>query len=203
MMKCDEARELLADYWEMPESEWNRVRVDEHVKGCAACAEELEIWRESDRLIRSASLNDFPGLPGRGSVSSSVMDRIYSEESWRLPVSDRLYSIPHRLRIRLLSLVAGFLAMFGCAFLYQLISPSAAADYLPSSGVMNVSALGGSEASEFSIAGIEGVPVASIGDPVVLSLSIVDSYPDYLFVLSMFGLICALLTLNWLARTRA
>ncbi|HZG55111.1 zf-HC2 domain-containing protein [Paenibacillus sp.] len=202
-MKCDDIRELLPDYWDQPEGDWSRVRVDEHVKRCPACAEEFEMWRESASLIQSAAWEEATELPERGAVSASVMDRIYADEGWRKPVAERLYRIPHRLRIRLLSLVAGCLAMFGCAFLFRLLSPGATATVLPSSGVMTVNALGGGEASEFSIAGIEGVPVASIGDPVVLGLSVVDSYPDYLFVLSMLGLICALLTMNWLARIRA
>jgi hypothetical protein len=202
-MKCDEVRDLLADYWELPEGDWNRRRVDEHAKGCRGCSEELEIWRESALLIQSIDFNDEPALPERGTVSASVMDRIYTDESWRLPVTEKLYAIPHRLRIRLLSLIAGCLAMFGCGFLYYVTSPGMTASYVPSSGMMTVSALGGGDTMEFSIAGVEGVPVASIGDPIVLGLSVVESYPNYLFVLSLLGMICALLTMNWLARIRA
>jgi len=201
-MKCEEIRELMPDYGDMPEGDWNRTRVDEHVKRCPACKEEFEIWRESALLIQSAALDAEPELPARGTVSASVMDRIYTDESWRLPVAEKLYSIPHRLRIRLLSLVAGCLAMFGCGLLYRLMTPDASADYVPDAGIISVNALGGGETNEFALAGIEGVPVASIGDPIVLGLSMVDSYPDYLFVLSMLGLIIALLTMNWLARVR-
>jgi hypothetical protein len=48
----------------------------------------------------------------------------------------------------------------------------------------------------------EGLPVASIGDPIVLALPLVDSYPNYLLVISMFGLIGTLLLLNWFMRIR-
>jgi hypothetical protein len=201
MMKCDEVRELLADYWELPEGDWNRRRIADHAKGCLHCREELEMWGESALLIQSIDFDDEPNLAERGAVSSSVMDRIYKDESWRMPVTEKLYAIPHRLRVRLMSLIAGCLAMFGCAFLYYVTNPYPAS-YMPSSGVMSVGALGGSDGMEFSIAGVEGVPVASIGDPIVLGLSVVDSYPNYLFVLSLLGLICALLTMNWLARVR-
>jgi len=201
-MKCEEIREMMPDYWDLPEGDWNRVRIDEHVKRCAGCAEEFQIWKESAELIQTAGLGQLEELPSQRNVSASVMERIYSDESWRLPVAERLYSIPHRLRVRLLALVAGCLALFGSAFFFNLVMPDAPSPTAPSAGVIDVSALGESE-TEFSLASIEGVPVASVGDPVVLSLPVVDSYPDYLFVLSMLGLICALLTLNWLARIRA
>lgn len=201
-MKCEEIRELLPDYWDMPEGDWNRVRVEEHVKRCRSCAEEFELWRESGDLIHTAALEEVPLLPERGTVSASVMDRIYADESWRLPVADRLHRIPQALRVRLLSIVAGCLALFGCAMLLRLITPESSGSMRPSSGLMSVHALGAGEMTEFALEGIEGVPVASIGDPVVLGLSVAQSYPDYLFVLSLLGLICALLTMNWIARIR-
>ena len=202
-MKCEDIREILPEYWDKPEGDFARVRVDEHVKRCAACAEEFELWRESGELLQSVEWSESFELPARGAVSAGVMDRIYADEGWRLPVAERLHSIPHRLRLRLLSIVAGCLAMFGCAFLYRLLTPGTSGEALPSSGLMSVNALGGGETNDFALAGIEGVPVASIGDPVVLGLTVMESYPDYLFVLSMLGLICALLTMNWLARIRA
>ncbi|MCI3920302.1 zf-HC2 domain-containing protein [Paenibacillus sp. TRM 82003] len=200
MMKCEEFRDLIVEYGEWAEDDWNRRRVEEHAKGCRACAEELELWQESATIIQSIDFEDIDKLPERGAVSSNVMERIYADESWRLPVSEKLYAIPRRLRLRLISLIAGCLAMFGCGFLYYLMEPNSGA---PSSGVLNVSALGGSEDTGIAIAGIDGIPVASIGDPIILGLSVVNTYPNYLFVLSLIGLICALLSLNWLARIRA
>lgn len=202
-MKCDEVRELLLDYWDLEEGDWNRVRVDEHVKRCPACKEEFELWSESARLIQTSVAEDFPPVSERGPVSTLVMDRIYADEGWSKPIAERLYSIPHKLRIRLLTMIAGCLAVFGSAFVYQLIVPDDSASGFPSSGVISVNALGSSDTAEFSFAGIEGVPVASIGDPIVLGLPVVDSYPDYLFALSLLGMICALLTLNWLSRLRS
>lgn len=203
MMKCDEVRERIVEYGEWPENDWNRRRVDEHVKGCRACAEELRLWQESASLIQAIDFEaDVEALRERGRMSSSVMNRIYADESWRLPVNEKLYAIPHRLRIRLMSLIAGCLAMFGCAFLYYMMEPEPTTSYVPSSGVLSVSALGGSENAGLALAGLDGIPVASIGDPIILGLPVVDSYPDYLLVLSLIGLICALLTLNWLARIR-
>ncbi|MNW18862.1 hypothetical protein D3C71_2185930 [compost metagenome] len=44
------------------------------------------------------------------------------------------------------------------------------------------------------------VPVASISDPFVLK--VVPAFPQYYVALSLLGLVMALLTLNWLSRTR-
>lgn len=202
-MRCDDVRELFGDYWDVPEGDWTRVRVDEHVKRCSLCAEEFELWKESAELIQSTALLPERLLPEKGALSSSVMDRIYETERWRLPVANRLYSIPERLRRRLTGLIAVCLALFTTGFTLNLLLPSTTADNAPASaGLMNVGALGGADAG-FMLVGIEGVPVASIGDPIILNLPQVESYPDFMLVLSLLGMICTLLIMNWFARLRA
>ena len=199
MIKCEDLLELIPDYPELPEGDPRRILVDEHVKECDSCREQLEIWLEGSALIQSAALEAPDPVLERVSVSESVMQRIYAEESWRMPVAERLYRIPYRLRIRLLTLVASCLALFGCGVLFRLLPPGTFGPR-PSYGIMSVNALG--KSSGFSLTVLEGVPVASIGDPVVLGLSL-NHYPDYLLALSLIGIICSILTMNWLARIRS
>lgn len=201
-MKCKEIQAVLPDYWDLPADNWNRVRVDEHVKHCLVCKNELEWWRQSADMIQSLRMDEDCPLPEPGKVSQSVMDRIYQDEGWRRPVSEKVYEIPRKARVRLMAIIACCLAMFGSAFLYQILFPEPMENTVPTAGVMSGNALGAGEIPGFSIVGLEGVTVASIGDPVVLGLTAVDSYPDYMFALSMFGLICSLLIMNWFARTR-
>lgn len=202
MKNCEEIRLAIPDYWDKESDGPMRTMVDEHIETCSECAKEFQIWQESSLLIQSMALDEQEELPRGETMSVSVMERIYAEESWRIPVAERLHSIPRKLRIRLLSLLSGCLAMFGCGLIYQMLFPAASVPSAPNPGVMQVNALGG-DAGGFMFVGIEGIPVASIGDPLVLGLSVIDSYPNYLFALSMLGVICALLTMNWLARIRA
>jgi len=200
MTKCDDMMELIPEYPDLPENDPNRIRVDEHILQCDACREQLEFWLESSALIQSAALAAPEPVPERVSFADSVMQRIYSEEGWRMPVAERLYRIPYRLRIRLLTLVAACFALFGCGMLYRLIPPGTLFGQSPKYEVMSFQP---GEASGFAITGLEGVPVASIGDPVILGLTVTQSYPDYLLAFSLIGIISALLTMNWLSRIRS
>jgi len=201
MTKCDDMLELIAEYSELPENDPNRILVDEHVKECASCREQLELWLESAALIQTAAAEVPEPVPVRGSVSESVMKRIYAEESWRIPVAERLYRIPYRLRIRLLTLVSACLALFGCSMLFRMLPPELSFGRSSAYGVVSINALGGNS-PKFAFTWLEGVPVASIGDPVVLGMSI-SQYPDYYMALSLIGIVCSLLTLNWLSRLQS
>lgn len=202
-MKCDEVRELFGDYWDAPEGDWTRLRVDEHVKRCSMCAEEFKMWEESAELIQTAALLPEPLLPEKGALSSSVMNRIYEDERWRIPVANRLYMVPNRMRIRLTGLIACCMALFITGFMINLLFPSSGSEgYSNTAGMMNAGALGGDDAG-FVLAGIDGVPVASIGDPIILNLPQIESYPNYMLVLSFLGMICTLLIMNWFARLRS
>lgn len=201
-MKCNEIRELFGDYWDMPENDWNRLRVDEHIKRCGECAAQFKLWQESAELIQSSAafayVDPLPAV--EGGMSRKVMDRIYANEAWRAPIASRMYSIPQRLRIRFTAIIACCLALFVCGFLYQIVTPGEASSSQPTSGVVTVGSLGGEEDNDFAIEGFGEVEIASIGDPVVLAIPSVDSYPDMMLVLSFLGFICALLTLNWFSR---
>jgi hypothetical protein len=202
-MSCAEMKELMVNYHEMLQSDNNRVLVDEHVKQCKECNKELSFWQESFQLIHSANLIETSDLPAQISINKSVMDRIYAQERWRLPIVERIYAIPYALRIRIMTIFATLLTLFIGGFTYTIILPQQIASINTSiTEVMGVKTLGSNESSEFNVVMEEGLPVASIGDPIVLALPLVDSYPNYLLVISMFGLIGTLLLLNWFMRIR-
>jgi hypothetical protein len=202
-MRCDDILELMVNYDDLPEGDWSRVRIDEHVKKCKSCADELSFWLESATLIQTATYSDVSNVQPNVSLSGSVMDRIYSDEKWRIPVSEKLYAIPYRLRLRLTTLIASFLALFCCSIVYSLLSPNGNdAANVPSPGVFGVNALGGNDSNDFYINMAEGLPMASIGEPFVLGLPLVEAYPDYFLAISLLGLIAALLTMNWFVRIR-
>ncbi len=202
-MNCAEIKELMVDYHDLPQTDNNRLLVDEHVQHCTECAKELIFWQESYHLIHSATHIESSDLPAQSSITKSVMERIYTQERWRLPIVERIYAIPYILRIRMMTMFAALLTIFIGGFTYTLILPQEVGSMNTSiTEVMGVKTLGSNESSEFSVIMDEGLPVASIGDPIVLALPLVDSYPDYLLVISMFGLIGTLLLFNWFMRIR-
>lgn len=206
-MKCTDVTELLADYWDLPEHDLRRMAVDEHVKRCKACAEEFELWRESMELIKEAAEPAMIHAPvERPALSASVMDRIYAEESWRMPIQERVLRIPAKLRLRLTAVIAFSLSLFMFSFIYSLTFQEPVDDYsifsADKSGLMPVAnALGEAKAASVG-QGLKSVPVASLSDPFVLKMGSVTYYPNYLLACSFLGLIGALLILNWFIRTR-
>ena len=54
MMKCAEIRKLFSDFIEKQTSKYNTKAVSKHISKCKECQEELEIFRRTIILIRSA-----------------------------------------------------------------------------------------------------------------------------------------------------
>lgn len=202
-MKCNEITELFAEYWDLPEHDHRRTAVEEHLMHCASCAEEFQIWEESRRLISNSSIkSSFPAaVPHR--ISKQVMERIYSDESWRIPVQDKVYSISYRLRRNLTAVISFFLALFIIGFIYSATYEPPTEPFVYSEGFMPIaSAVGDYDDAAYSYAVMKGVPIASIGEPLILGMNPMKSYPDYLVVISMLGIIAALLIMNWFSRVR-
>lgn len=202
-MRCEEVQELLVEYWDMPEEDPRRLAVDQHIEQCEQCAEEYKIWQESAELIKSTSVYSVPtGMTSP--TSSSVMRRIYEDESWRVPVHTRIYHISFRLRRHLTVAMSFFLALM-CISLYFAVSSvpdEEAVAYSPILPVANaVSSEGGIQLTSGAM--LEGVPVASISDPLMLTFGPVEADPNYWMVLSLLGIVTTLLVMNWLSRIRA
>lgn len=210
-MKCNDVQELFGIYFDLPEDDLRRQCVDEHVSRCSACKEEFEIWRESADLIRLAAIDE-PEIPLQGApIASHVMNRIYKDESWRLPIADRIYSIPYKLRRNLTAIIAFCLALFMCSFLYTLVTDhtqeaAAVANHGPQYGLKQaVRASSDEPGDSLNVHTMSRPTLASVGPTIIEPIKIgpIRTMPDYLLALSILGLISTLLIMNWLSRTRA
>ncbi|ANE47957.1 hypothetical protein SY83_18505 [Paenibacillus swuensis] len=201
-MRCSDIQDLLVTYWDMPEEDSQRILVEEHVETCASCREEFDIWRESADLIQVSALIAERPIPTRN-LAESVMERIYSEEAWRLPVHNRIYNMTYKWRRNVSVALALSLAFFCVSFIYSLVSESRSQTLqsaIDSSGLLPEGALTAGMV-DVTADMFQEMPVASISDPIVLKIGAI-SYPDYLVAVSLLGLIGILLILNWFSRTR-
>lgn len=203
-MDCKQCKELLGQYWDLPEDDLIRQQLDEHLLQCADCAEEFALWQQSFELIQQSSVQ--PEVDTQSKIASQVMQRIYQDEGWREPIPHRIYSISYKLRRNLTLAISFFLALFTVGFLYLILSEAEPEPVNYSfDGLMPVaSAVGDSGAKTVSISvPLQGVPVASLSDPFVLGVNSIKDHPDYLVVVSILGIICTLLVMNWFSRIRA
>lgn len=209
-MKCDEIQELFGVYWDLPEYDLKRQRVDEHVKNCRTCAVEFEFWKESTELIQSAAEANELAME-MPPISTNVMNRIYQDESWRVPVTDRKYAISYKFRRNATAAIAACLALFIFSFIYSLV-------YQPTAETVaaaNSSSIFGKIQEPVVIASnkpesmnVHSMPsaVASLkgfSEPFMYQAGPIHTVKDYMIFISLLGLTCTLLIMNWLSRTRS
>ena len=209
-MNCEKVREWFGEYWDLPEDDIRRHSLNEHIAECSHCAQEFKLWQESHELIlkaqSSASSITMPPPPSV-SIAERVMDRIYKDEAWRRPVADRIYSFSYKLRRNLTMILSFCMAMFTVSLVHSLFNrtkgdlPARTEEFTGLMPVANAVANSGSSSSVFE--SLEGVPVASISDPLILRIGHVPSSPDYFLVLSILGIIFTVLIMNWFARIKA
>jgi hypothetical protein len=201
-MKCQDVQEWFGAYFDLPEGDELRRAVDEHVRHCETCREEFRIWRESAELIRGLAGADEYLQADAAPVAKRVMQRIYEDESWRMPVPERLYSFSYRLRRNLTAFIAFCMTLFIFGFVFSVTGAGLKAeDAPPHYGLKPVAAvLPDSQSS--SIFSFQGA-VASLKDPYMITMGPVRTVPDYMIVFSLLGLTAAILIMNWLSRTKA
>jgi len=205
-MKCEEIQELFGDYFDLAETDLKRVCVDEHVRRCKDCAEQFEIWEESLQLIQTAA-RDLPSSSTEPyMISSRVMDRIYKDEAWRIPIAERIYAIPYRIRRNLTAVLSFCLALFVFSFMYtiaggDLFEKDAAET---SSYGFHQAAKASDDRGAINVSNVPKLALASTSGRVIepMKLGPIHSYADYLLAVSILGLISSLLIMNWLSRTR-
>ena len=135
------------------------------------------------------------------------MSRIYEEESWRQPVAERIYSLSYKLR-RTLTIVLSFcMALFVVSFVHSVIQRnSPAADmsmYADLSGPVPVASAVAGSADVGMFDTMQGMPVASISDPLIVRVQHVPTDPDYFLVFSVLGMAMTLMIINWFTRIRS
>lgn len=201
-MKCNDALDMLYEYWDMPEHDPRRQEIEGHIAGCASCREEFDIWKQSAELIRSTRMEPEPPASGT-TISSGVMERIYRDESWRLPVAWKTYSFSFKVRRNIMLVFAMCLALFAGSFIHSVLDePLPADEFTELTGIIDTAhAKGGAISGGVSM--FEGIPVASLSTPTVIRMGPVQTYSDYLMALSILGFVFMLLIMNWLSRLRA
>lgn len=201
-MRCEDAQDKFAMYWDMPEDDEERREIEAHLVDCEACAEQFRVWEQSERMIRSLAAEEQLIGPLEH-VNRNVMNRIYAEQSWLMPVPGKSYQFSKSFRRNMALIVAACMAMFACAifvFVFDYRDASTAGDMQQLTGILDTANASGD--SVIVTAGLYSeVPVASISDPFVLK--VVPTFPQYYVALSLLGLVAALLLLNWLSRTRS
>ncbi|MFD0680903.1 MULTISPECIES: anti-sigma factor family protein [unclassified Paenibacillus] len=210
MMKCDDIQELFGVYWDLPEHDLKRQRVDEHIKHCDSCQAEFEIWLESTELIKSAASADEYSDQSTP-ISRSVMNRIYEDEGWRVPVADRLYAISFKLRRNITAAIAFCLALFIFSFIYSITHQPTAGEVAANTNSSVFGRIGDPvviASSKTESMNVHTMPsaVASLkgfNEPFMYQVGPIHTYQDYMLFLSLLGLTSTLLVLNWLSRTRS
>lgn len=198
-MRCEEAAAWFGVYSDLPAHAPERLAVDAHIAECPDCAKQFRSWQESadwiGRLPQFEAAEQGADVTDR--VSRSVMDRIYAEQSWYLPAVRKTYAFTYAFRRKVASLLAGLLAVFGCAFLYTAWSRfSSGGDQTAGTMDSSFSMMGDGTGIQTVV-----VPVASLSDPIVLRVT--PAMPEYWVALSLLGMIMMLLILNWFSRVRA
>ncbi|MDQ8735436.1 hypothetical protein [Paenibacillus sp. LHD-38] len=199
-MNCNDAQDKFGEYWDLSEYDEDRIAIDTHLLECKACAEQFQLWEESEEMIRFLSEEE-DSLGPIEHVNRNVMDRIYAEESWLMPVPHKSYQFSKSFRRNIALIVAACMAMFASAFfvfVFDNHGGSSQAEIAEISGLMDTANASGDGLVTTGF--YAEVPVASISDPFVLK--VMPAFPQYYVALSLLGMIMTLLILNWLSRTR-
>ncbi|MCC2685465.1 MAG: hypothetical protein K0R75_2364 [Paenibacillaceae bacterium] len=197
---------MFGVYWDLPEHDERRAQVQEHIRGCRECAEEFEMWDESNELIRLAGGTIALEPQDSNAIASKVMSRIYEAESWRLPIPERMYMITQKMRRNFTAAIVCCLTLFCFSFLYSLVyggvknSGSITNADHPIYGLQPVAAASSTPGS-LDVHAMSSA-VASLSDPFLLKVGPIHTISDYMLAISLIGMVCTLLTLNWLSRTR-
>ncbi|GLX68962.1 anti-sigma factor family protein [Paenibacillus glycanilyticus] len=200
-MKCDDVQDKFDIFGILSEEDVEREAIEAHLLDCEHCTEQYRLWEESEELIRKLSEEDEIVSAQMEHVNRNVMDRIYAEQSWLMPVAQKNYHFTPTFRRNIAIILSACLAIFLCSFIFFVngIEHGTSEEKMAQlTGLMDTANASGSDlviSAEFE------VPVASVSDPFVLQ--VVPSFPQYWVALSLLGIVMALLILNWLSRTRS
>lgn len=200
--ECGFVQERFVDYWEGTADSADLRLMQEHMAVCPNCAEEFRLWEESAKLIKAVQMNDdLPEITvSADEINQKVMQRIYAEQKWSMPLARRSYSFSKAFRMRVGGLLAAIMAIFLSGLLYFVMDRMHSSQ-APSTGVMEAAGAGFHSSASASSSMFIEVPVASLSDPIVLRAS--TTMPEYWIALSLLGIMMTLLIMNWFSRVRA
>ncbi|SEL37633.1 anti-sigma factor [Paenibacillus sp. OK003] len=201
-MNCNEAQELFALVWDLPEAHPQRFAFHAHLAGCEDCSQQFEIWEEAQILLHSIPVPVTEQQAEK--VNRNVMDRIYAESPWLLPEEAKVNRFSAVIRKHMSLWIAAFLAIFLCSFLYMaMFKPDvseAEQTNVVSTGILETG-VAGSEPSSSGLYkyNMTGADRGSIIEPFVVSMG--PAYPQYWMALSLLAIGMALFSLGRMHRT--
>lgn len=206
-MNCREAELLFGIYWDMKPDDPRRQELHQHLSECEDCAAEFAIWQESHELMEAeaAALSMDPELELRAEqMNRNVMERIYAETPWVLQNGAKRGPISRMFRRRMSFWIAAVIGIFLCSFVYLTLDVSNSFHYEavqePVSGIVPTG-VATSDAttvihSSLHFAGSQ----RGLIDPLVIQMD--PTHPQYWMILSVVGMLLALVSLRFLARPR-
>ncbi|PYE51324.1 zf-HC2 domain-containing protein [Paenibacillus barcinonensis] len=201
-MNCNEAQELFALVWDLPESHPQRIAFHAHLARCEECSAQFEVWEEAQLLLHSIPVPVTEQQAER--VNRNVMDRIYAESPWLLPEEAKVNRFSAAIRKHMSLWIAAFLAIFLCSFLYMaMFKPEvseAEKSNVVTTGILETAVAGSkSSASGLYQYNIPQADKGSIIEPFVVSMA--PTYPEYWMGLSLLAIGMALYSLGRMHRS--
>ncbi|MBR2563244.1 MAG: anti-sigma factor [Paenibacillus sp.] len=201
-MNCNEAQELFALVWDLPDSHPQRIAFQAHLAGCEECSEQFDVWEEAQMLLHSIPVPVTEQQAER--VNRNVMDRIYMESPWLLPEEAKVNRFSAAIRKHMSLWIAAFLAIFLCSFLYMAMFKPEISEAEKSNAMTTGILETGVAGSTASSSGLYkyNIPQAdqgSIIEPFVVSMS--PAYPQYWMALSLLAIGMALFSLGRMHRS--
>jgi predicted anti-sigma-YlaC factor YlaD len=200
-MNCKEVQELLDCYQDLPEHSVEKQQVEEHRYECSVCHEQFDAWEKSSNLLKTIGDED---IELTHHVSKRVMDRIYQQESWRIPVPNRVYNFSYPVKRNLMAVISFFVVIFMTSFVYSLIQKGRSMVETTHKSIIGLQPIA-SASGNYAKTAASTVPngVASLSDLPMFHMGPIHTFPDYLIALSFLGLTSTLLVMNWLSRTQS
>lgn len=201
-MNCNEAQELFALVWDLPEAHPQRIAFDAHLAGCEDCSQQFEVWEEAQILLHSIPVPVTEQQAER--VNRNVMERIYAESPWLLPEEAKVNRFSAVIRKHMSLWIAAFLAIFLCSFLYMAMFKPDVTEAEQTSAVSTGILETGVAGSEPTSSGLykynmTGADRGSIIEPFVVSMG--PAYPQYWMALSLLAIGMALFSLGRMHRS--
>lgn len=184
---------------DLPEHHPQRKMLEWHILGCESCAAEYQIWTESLDAVQALPIE--VSEEEAEAVNRRVMDRIYAESPWLAPdIRDKDYSRRIRRRVTLWS--ACFLAVFLVSTLLFFIGGTMEKKEAnkPATGIVPAAVV--TTDTEIPEDFTFELPSVSRGvvEPFVVQLG--PAYPQYWMLLSMAGMVLALVSWKGIRRSR-
>lgn len=202
-MKCNEIEQFKDSYLELGEDDPLRIEIEAHLFDCEHCSSLLELDFSSISFPELSFVESDIKHMNIDYINKNVMDRIYAEEPWYMPILTKNYHFSRNFRRNIAIIIACCLAMFSIAlfvFIFDYKKEPSGIITENVSGVVEIA-----NAENVNLVGLSiykgQIPVTSISDPIVMQ--VVPTFPQYYVALSLLGLVMIVLVVHWFARTRS